>query len=401
MKIVILTQYFPPEPISFSYDLARSLAASGHQVRVVTAYPNWPSGEFHHGYATRKVTAELIDGIEVIRVPVKTGDLHSGRGRIMNYLSFAQSSLAATKYIRGADVTYVYSTPMTASTAATYWKLTFGIPFVLHIQDIWPESVTESALLSNPALKSGLKYFIGEQAKFCYRSASEIIVISPTMKKTLTMRGVPDSKIKVVYNWADESTVPQRLPTGSATPRTFLYAGNLGHFQDLPNVVRAFNGLGSDYNYELVLAGSGGDEQQVRHLAAGNPRIRLAGRLDRSELAEHYRNSDFQLVTLKDLPIFRGTVPSKLQSALCSGTPVITTVQGDVADLVSNRGLGLTAPAESPSDLTHVLADAIAMSDDEVDEMASRCRQFYVSNMSMSHATSALEESLSDASLRK
>lgn len=396
MRAVLLSQYFPPETVEYADDLARHLAGEGHQVTVITGYPNWPSGEFADGYDPSGISTESIDGFEVVRVPIRAGELHRTTGRIRNYLSFAASSLRARRHIREADVVYVYATPLTASTAALFGRLLDRVPFVLHVQDVWPESVTESRFLSDGPTRRIAHRLLDWYARWNYALAAQVVVIAPSMNRLLQSRGARPDQLTTLFNWADEATVPRSAPDPNG-PRTFLYAGNLGAFQDLDTLIGAFNDLADAPDHQLLIAGSGTEEQRLRELAAGNPRIHFLGRLSQADLAAYYERAHFHLVTLKNLEIFTGTIPSKFQSAMCAGAPVITTVPGDLTEIVETNRVGLTAAAEDRTSLAQTFRRAIQMPASEVAELARNARTFYEESMSRAQGVNTIEDLLQAA----
>jgi len=147
MKIGIVTQWYPPEPAFIPASLATELVARGHQVRVLTGFPNYPSGKLYPGYRQRWQHVETLDGVTVRRVPLYLSHDSSGMRRAANYLSYGlSSSLAGMRFLAGSDVVYVYLTPATAFMAAAVLKKLDRVPVVIHVQDVWPESVTESSM---------------------------------------------------------------------------------------------------------------------------------------------------------------------------------------------------------------------------------------------------------------
>ena len=152
MKILILTQWFEPEPTFKGLLFARELAARGHEVEVLTGFPNYPGGKVYPGYRIRPWVREQIDGINVLRVALYPSHNNSGLHRALNYMSFALSAaVIGTALIRKPDVMYVYHPPITVGFAATVIGFLRRTPFVYDIQDLWPDTVAASGMMSNPA----------------------------------------------------------------------------------------------------------------------------------------------------------------------------------------------------------------------------------------------------------
>ena len=200
----MLTQWFQPEPTFKGLPLARALRDRGHEVEVLTGFPNYPGGKLYPGYRVRPWRRETIDGIRVNRVALYPSHDRSGLGRILNYLSFgASAALIGPWLVRKPDVIYVYNL-VTLVFASRLLRLFKGCKSILDVQDLWPESVAGSGMMKSRIL-------LGVLDRWCraaYRHADRLIVLSPGFKRHLVTRGVPEDKIDVIYNWCDETALP-------------------------------------------------------------------------------------------------------------------------------------------------------------------------------------------------
>lgn len=384
--VVVLSQFYKPEPSKFPPHIAAALKEAGYRVSVVTGFPNRPRGELYPGYRQRYGFTEDIDGIRVHRVPLVINHSRRAFERISNFLSFSFSALMTTSIVKHADAVYVYATPATAGIPAQLWNKFYGIPYVLHVQDLWPESVTDSGMIGKGAISRLSAALMAPWLKRLYDKADALIAISPGMRELLVSRGNRAETTSVVFNWADEQTISTKSSNSfSESKLRLLYAGNLGPMQDLGTVIEAASRCDDVPGFKLEIAGGGILEDSLRTAAEGLFRTKFLGLLPRSEMGRIYSESDFQLVTLKDIPIFRTTVPSKLQSSLASGVPVITTVQGDVATLIEKYEAGLVAEPENVESLAAVFERALDMSAEERARMGRNARRLY--NEKMSHAT--------------
>lgn len=389
--VVVLSQFYSPEPIMFTPDMAAAIANAGHKVSVVTGYPNRPGGNLYPEYRQRFGFSELIDGIAVHRVPLVTNHSRKPVERILNFLTFSISALSATTKIKNADVVYVYATPATAAIPAQIWHRLLGIPYVLHVQDLWPESVTDSGMLGTSALNRAARAVLDVWLKQLYGAAAGLIAISPGMKRLLVERGYREERCSVVYNWAEEAAITVKSGDSfSPIGLNLLYAGNLGPMQDLTTVIEAACRFNPHQDFELNIAGEGILEDELHAAAQGAPNIRFLGNLSLDEVGQRYLEADFQLVTLKDIPIFRTTVPSKLQSSLAAGVPVITTVSGDVADLIVEYEAGIVAQPENAESLAEAFTTAQNMSAADRARMGANARKLYQEKMSRASATAQI-----------
>jgi colanic acid biosynthesis glycosyl transferase WcaI len=408
MKIGMVSQWYPPEPAYLPENLARELVGRGHRVRVLTGFPNYPTGEIYPGYRQRWNDSSVVDGVPVRRVPLYPSHDRSGVRRAANYLSFAAtSSVAAVRYLGDADVVYVYLTPATAFAAAALLRTLRGTPVVIHLQDVWPESVVSSSMLPGGVTGRLVSSILHGAMRRTYRTASSIAVIAPAMRDLVITRGADRDRVRVVLNWADETHFRPVEPTPSARARlglrdrcTIMYAGTMGPFQNIEDSIRAAAAVPDDV--DLVLAGSGIGEAAARDLAIRlhTDNVRFLGRLPTSEMAALYAAADYQLVTLRDLAIFRGTIPSKLQAALSCGSPVVVSAPGDCAALVANHGIGLACPPDDWHALADSFRQAAKIPPGERTEMARRARSLYEATMSRSAAVDQLEDMLTEAAGR-
>ncbi|MEU1711661.1 glycosyltransferase family 4 protein [Micrococcus luteus] len=406
MRITVLTQYYDPEPVPIPGQIARHLAAAGHDVRVVTGLPNYPEGRLYAGYLNRS-HIEHGDGIPVHRVRSFLSHSSSGLGRVMSYGTFAVAAgVRVQKILRNSDVVYVYATQMTASIPALLARLSGAqVPYVLHIQDLWPESVTESSML--PAWLAGpARIAMRPWLALTYRRAASIIAIAPTMAHGLKERAGAAADVRLVYNWSGKTVNPtrprdRRTPPGSLR---VLYGGNLGDLQDLETVVEAVRQVARRRSVEWRIAGGGSAEVRIRAAAADLVDagvVSFLGRLNQQELLRHEDWADAHIVPLKDLGIFRGTVPSKFQNAMASGIPVITTVPGDVTEIVSRHHLGLVAPPENASALAAAFDTLAEMPPAAYRAMSERCMSFYALSMSAESGLEQIEAILVSAATRQ
>lgn len=402
MKILIVSQYYAPEEVPIPQSLARQLALNGHEVRVLTGFPNYPSGKVFPGYRQRLRSKSSDGSIEVLRVPLWANHSNHAVQRFLNYASFALSSASASRFAKGTDAIYVYATQMSAAFGPWLWRILGGAPYILHVQDLWPDSVLGSSMLRNARVAKAVGVLLNSWIASVYRRAHSVIGIAPTMVDTLKERGVPSQKTHLVYNWAvDAPATPERSSGDSLTKSTtdVVYAGNVGDMQNLDAAIDAVHAC-QDAGVCLTVIGEGVALPRLisRARSLGADNIRFIGRQPREEMANYYAAADYALIPLKDLPVFRGTIPSKLQACLAHGLPVITTVQGDVKRLVETTRVGLVADPDSTVSLEAALRQAARITPRERKSMAHRARGTYEMTFSLEASTGAIEQLLREAS---
>jgi colanic acid biosynthesis glycosyl transferase WcaI len=407
VRVGVISQWYPPEPTFILSGLTEALAARGHEVRVLTGFPNYPEGRIYPGYRQRWHDVSTTGEVTVRRVPLYPSHDSSAVRRVANYLSFAAtSSLAALRYLAGIDVLYVYHPPATAYAAAALLRLLRRVPAVLHVQDVWPESVTESPMALRGIAGTLAHRGLGATMRQVYRAAAAIAVIAPSMRELLVERGADPAKVRVVFNWTDEAlfrpvgpTEPARREIGHRGRCTVMHAGNIGPFQSIATAVRAAAAVDRSGEVDLVFVGSGIEEDSARALTAqlGATNVRFLGRRRPAEMAALYGAAEYQLVSLRDLPIFRGTIPSKLQAALSCGSPVVASAPGDCARIVEKSRVGLSCPPDNWPALADRFRQAAAVPPGDRAEMARRAQESYQTQMSIRAGVDQLEDMLRTA----
>ncbi|WP_320065381.1 glycosyltransferase family 4 protein [Micromonospora sp. RTGN7] len=405
MRIGLVTQWYPPESIFITENLATELVARGHEVKVLTTYPSYPLGRVYPGYRQRWNDRTRTGNLTVRRVPSYPSHDRSPVRRAASYFSFgATSAVAGVRYLADVDVTYVYHPPPTSVAPAAVGRLLRGTPAVLHIQDPWPESVLHSGMAPQGHAGRLLDRAVAGAMRRIYRSVTAIAVISPAMAELVIERGADPDKVRVVWNWTDDvlfrpvpATDAARAAIGHTGRCTIMFAGNMGLLQRIETAVRA--AAATRDLVDLVLIGSGMQEESARRLAAelGADNVRFLTRRPPEQMAELYAAAEYQLICLRDAAGLRGTVPSKLQAALACGRPVIVSAGGDAARLVSSARLGFTCPPEDWRALADRFVAAATQPVAERRAMAERAREVYLDRMSLPVGVDQLEDILTKA----
>lgn len=397
MRVLLFSQWFQPEPIMKGLPFARELARRGHQVEVLTGFPNYPGGKVYPGYRMRPWQREEMDGVRVNRVALYPSHDPSGLRRMINYLSFAlMSFLLAPWLVRKADIIYVYNL-VTLGPTAFLLRLLFGAKIILDVQDLWPESVINSGMLGNSAAHRLLTAI----CNWIYRHADWIVVLSPGFKQALIQRGVPADRIEVIYNWADEdaqrptSPDPELARTlGLAGRFNVLFAGTMGVMQGLDTALEAARLCQTQVPAaQFVFVGGGIDRPRLEARAAdmGLANVRFLPRQAPEAMGSLYALADAVLVHLKDDPLFRITIPSKTQACMYMGKPVIMAVSGDAADLVRQADAGMICPSDDPQALASAVMQLAAMPITERTRLGENGADFYRQRLSMQAGINAFE----------
>ncbi len=361
MRILIYSYNYYPEPIGIAplmTELAEGLVARGHQVRVVTAMPNYPERQIYEEYRGRLYKTEVRNGVQIQRCFVMTPKQAGLLGRFALELSFI--TLSFTQALRGwrPDVILNTSPSLPACIPVALLKQWFRCPSVLSLQDILPEAAIQTGLIKNPL---AIRVFEALEA-FSYRTATQISVIASGFRDNLLSKGVPNSKMVSISNWVDvdfiaprpKETSQFRQHHGLQDKFVVLYTGNIAETQGIDNAIQAARTLAAYPDIHLVIVGEGKKLARLDTLRQrlGLTNVLLLPFVPREELPDMLAAADVALIMQK-----RGVVgfnmPSKTQVLLASGRPIVASVpqNGTSAQALRASGGGLVVAPEDPQAL--------------------------------------------------
>lgn len=354
MRVLFLSQYFPPEvgaTQARAHEMVRHLVRCGHEVTVITEVPNHPEGVVHPAYRGRFWTRETWEGIDVIRVWVWTTPRKTFRTRLVFYGTFTVlATLAGLVRARGRyDVVVATSPPLPVGAAGIALARLKGLPLVFEVRDLWPASaVALGALRGARGRRLATRL---EEA--CYRRARGIVVVTRGILDALRARGVPDAKLALIPNGANTVEFDER-PDGALRVRdelglgdafTCVYAGIHGLAQGLSTLAEAAR-LRPDVRFVFVGDGPRKAALAETVAATGLSNVQLLDPVPRERVPDFLSAADAVLVPLKDVPLFRGALPSKLFDAWACRRPVILGIAGEAAEVVERAGGGIVVPPE-------------------------------------------------------
>jgi len=370
MRILLLTLYFAPDIAANAVimtELAEELAALGHQVTVVTAFPHYAGNVIDHRYRGRLIQQDEYRSSRVIRTYLYTSP-HKQRFlvRFLNYLSFNVLSTLAGLFAGQQDVILAPSPPLTIGLSAYIISRVKHIPYVYNVQDIYPDVVVKLGILKNPwgiALSRWLERFV-------YAHARHITVLSEGFRANLLRKGVPLHKLTIIPNFVDTDFI-RPLPCDNGFRHRFglngrfvvLYAGNLGHSQNLEHVLDCAALFQERDDIAFVIVGDGSHkaylEDWARQKRLGN--VQFIPFQPRHDVPDIYAAADVSLVTLRK-GIALESVPSKAYTIMASGRPVIAAVDpgSDTWMLVEQAQCGLCVEPEDSQALAAAIRSLYA-----------------------------------------
>lgn len=367
MRVLFLTHFFPPEigaPQTRILETARDLRELGHEVAVLTTFPNYPSGIIPPQYRGKLLMREKIDGIPVLRAWLHAAPNRGFGRRTLSHISFALSALpAATRLPRRPDVISVDMHPLFLCLTAAALGRAWSIPCVLNAGDLIPDQAVAYGVMKNPVAIRLSKAL----ATLVLRKARYIVPFTRGIQEALIERGIPKEKLELIYYGADvglfqaakchPDTLPQLDELGDDA-FVVTYAGTHGLPHGLDVILAAARILQGSSDIHFLLVGDGGEKERLVAEARQHnlDNVTFLDPLPRAMLPALYRRSDICLVTLRRSDWLRQfALSSKVFDAMAAGRPVIVAAEGETADFVRKSNAGVCVQPESP----HELAAAI------------------------------------------
>jgi glycosyltransferase involved in cell wall biosynthesis len=348
-------------------ELAREWARLGHRVTVLTGFPNHPTGIVHPGYRGEWVRREEVDGVQVVRAPIYAAPNKGVVKRSLSYVSLAASSALLGPFLtERPDVVIASSPQFLTGVAGLVLAGLRRTPFVFEVRDLWPRSIVEVGALpkAHPVIR-GLE----QLELLLYRRADRIVVVTESFTDEIAALGIPREKLHVVTNGVDLELFK---PSDKAAARAALglpaegliasYVGTHGMAHGLGTAVEAARLLQARApegapRVTILLVGEGAEKAKLKAQAAalGLTNLLFWDQRPREQVAQVLAASDVCLVMLKDAPLFRTVIPSKIFECMGAGRAILSTVQGESQRILEAAGAGLFSPPEDAPALAAAL----------------------------------------------
>src|SRR5262249_48449928 len=348
-------------------ELSRHWVAAGHDVTVLTGFPNHPNGVLRPEYRKhfrKLVFCERVKDVNVIRSWLLPFPNRKAHERILNYGSFCLSAAVTGSFLPRPDIVIATSPQLLVGLSGWWIAKLKGVPFVLEVRDLWPESLAAVGAGDTESLLYRTLYNV---AAFLYRQADNIVVVSPAFREHLIQHWrIPGEKISIVQNGVETRIF---CPRTSANARRELaiedkfvvsYIGTLGMAHGLETVLEAAQRI-QDSAPEVVfmLIGDGADRERIEGIAkARNPtNVRVVAQQAREKIPSYISASDVCLVLLKKSEVFNTVIPTKMLEFMSCGRPVILGVNGQARKILEAARGGICIEPENPDALCEAIQD--------------------------------------------
>lgn len=401
LKIYIISQWYFPEPDGRVSALAEGLVARGHDIIVITAFPNYPKGKIYDGYSIKWRQWDELNGVRILRLPIFPDHSDSAIKRILNYISFSLSLfLIAPWFIKKPDVLWAYTPFMVLPTL--WFKKILKTSYVLEITDIWPDTIFATGMLKQGFLAS----ILNKIANLGYKYSAAITVQNIGFKSCLVDRGVNENKIHIVENWADEAifrpvnyNIDLSKKYKMDNKFNIMFAGNMGTAQGLFNIIEAAILCKDIKDIQFVFVGDGVCLKEIKDkvVKEGLKNVCFIERQPINEMPYFFAISDVLLVSLRDEPLFELTLPSKTQAYLACGKPIIIAKRGEDAKMLKEKGCALVCEPDNPKALFDLVIQFFNMDSSERATMGKYSLSLYKERYNKDRLLQKMEEVLRNA----
>ncbi len=399
MKILVISQYFWPENFRVN-DLCQELQNRGHEVVVLTGKPNYPRGEFMSGYTFFNKNEENYNGIKVYRTLLIPRGNGSSIRLICNYISFAFfASLRIFSIHEKFDRIIVYQlSPATVGFPGIIAKWKFKANLYFYIQDLWPESLVDAGGINSKLIFNAVNVMMN----FFYNKSSQIWVQSSGFFDYLNNKGIDKSKIKLLPNTVESFYKPeivlQKYKACFPSGFNIVFAGNIGVAQDFDSIINSAKILKEkNISVNWVIIGDGREKSKIIEKIQKLDLIKqfhFFGFFPTTEMPFFFACADALLISLKSSNIFSLTIPSKLQSYLACGKPIIGNVDGVAASIIQESNSGLCSSSGDYFQLAHNVELLSRKDANEIKEYGKNAHNYFKNNYERNLVYVKLEEYL-------
>lgn len=391
MRIIFLSQQFPPEvgaPQIRLYEVSRELIARGHDVEVLTAFPHHPMGVIPEEYQGKFYQYEIYDGIPVHRSWIYPSPKGSFWRRLTSYFSFTFSAFYSVLKAKPADVIVCTSPPLFVGITGYIASKLKRAKFVFNVADIWPESAVKLGILTNKSfikLATVLEHFL-------YKKAWKIATATEGIADYMVEHGKKRERVFLLPNGVNTDTFAP-MPKDQELlkewnlegKKVFAYTGTMGYAQGLDSILKVANNLKDSHPHiHFLFVGDGQEKEMLLQMKSDLKldNVSFQKSVPVSMMPKIFSVSDFSLVPLKNLDLFKGARPSKIFPALSTGTPVLYCGEGEAAQLIESNRCGAVARPEDVDHITQQVIELANKSEAEYSDLSTNGRDFVIREFS-------------------
>ncbi|RJQ53949.1 MAG: glycosyltransferase WbuB [Nitrospiraceae bacterium] len=366
MKINLISHYYPPEigaPQARLSEMAGEWVKQGHEVTVLTGFPNHPTGVIPSGYKGKVFMKEVVNDVRVWRHWLYATPNEGFFKKILAHISF-MASLILLSLFRGErpDVLIVSSPNFFSVISAYIISRVRRVPYIFEVRDLWPGIFIELGVLKNIYIIRMLEAI----ELFLYRNAALVVPVTNGFAEDMIRRKIPFYKVQVITNGVDLDTYrpckghlgPLRAEIGIPEDKfIILYIGAHGISHGLAKVIEAAESIKEETDVHFLFVGEGAVKASLVKSAKGRniQNVTFLPGQSRDKVINFYHLADVCLVPLRDVSGFSAFIPSKMFEIMACGKPIIASLRGEAADILTNSGAAMVIPPENPEELARAV----------------------------------------------
>lgn len=395
MKLIIFSQHFWPEIFRIN-NVVEELIKKGNQINILTGLPNYPSGEIPAEYNFKKLTILDEYRCKIFRIPIIPRKNSSHFNIILNYLSFVFGYFKHRNKIRNeikGDAILVYATsPFIQCIGAIHLAKKLKVPLIVWIQDLWPESISDTGFIKNKYLLNIIRIFVN----YIYKKTDLLLIQSEAFKNKIPKKF--HHKIKVHLNPSEFNQFHESCLDNKKF--IFTYTGNIGKAQNINNFLLIGDIIKSNnYNASIEIYGDGSDKETLINLIKVNQLekvINVKNRVDKECLKIILSKSNCLLLTLASGEVLNLTIPAKFQTYLSFAKPLLVIHSGILGDIVNNNKLGFAIDNDQFKLLEQYINKLINMNVEEYSKISKNCKNYFDNYCNLSNNIDQLINVLSE-----
>ncbi len=405
MKILIISQYFWPENLRVN-ELSEELNRLGHQVTILTGYPNYPKGEIYKEFKKNKSKFRKYKGSEIIRVPILPRK-NNKFNLILNYFSFLLNSIFLGYFkMRGKkfDIIFTFQlSPVTVGITSAFFSFVKNCPHIFWILDLWPDTLVALNVLKKEWQIKLFKILVN----WIYSRCDIILAQSKSILKELNNYSSIKNNTYYFPSWGESDLFFKNEDPASEVDTknvfTILFAGNIGEAQDFPSIIKAVKHLSlhNINNFRILLIGGGSKKEWV---------IKEVTKLNIDKYFEFHKNYPFSrmnsfllhadalLVSLSNTRVFNMTIPGKIPFYLSSGIPIIGMISGEGAKVIKESKAGYVCKSGDYISLSKIISKITKVDKDSLNKMGLNGKEYAEKEFSKRSLINKLNKLLIEAS---
>ena len=343
--------------------MSQAWIRAGHQVEVVTGFPNHPHGKIYPGYERQIYMQEDLDGIRVHRVwtyiTPNTGLIKRTLGHISLWFS---AVLLAMKHVVDMDIVIGTSPTLFSVMAARRLAKRKKVPLVMEVRDLWPGIFVDLGVIRNQSIINLLEKW----EMWMYRQADKIVTVTDGFRENIIARGIDGSKIHTIPNGVDLTFFqPDDKPSalikelGLEGKFVILYLGAHSVSQALECILDVALEISDLKEIVFLMVGTGNrkDELMERANAEGIRNVIFHPPITKDLVPSYYNLADICLVPLRDVKLFSTFIPSKMFEIMGMGKAIVASLSGEAAAILETSGGAIVVQSEDVQGISQAIRD--------------------------------------------